>query len=374
MAVAKSEIRQREAVLSYRDNCLTHAGCDYVDYTSNDYLNLSQHPALIKAFVDAAHEFGVGSRGSPHLSGYSSYHQTFEKNFARWQGRETALLFNSGYHANVGLYAALADRNTVIFSDKLCHASILDGILLSRAKHVRYHHQDLEHLQYLIKKFAPQKSLIVTESVFSMEGDISPVPTLCEIAKKAGALLCIDDAHGVGVLGKTGKGVCEYFSLTPEDVDCLIQPLGKAFGSFGAMVSGKASLMHDIEQLAKSYRYSTHIPASLPACGLAALPLIHAGNQLNTLAENILFFNTVAKEKNIQLINDALTPIRCVITHSNENTMAVQAKLKSRGHLVSGIRTPTVPKNKARLRISLTSLHTKAQIQQFLTDLSECHE
>jgi 8-amino-7-oxononanoate synthase len=205
-----------------------------------------------------------------------------------------------------------------------------------------------------------------------MEGDITPVPALCEIAKNTRALLWVDDAHGVGVLGKTGKGVCEYFSLSQNEVDCLIQPLGKAFGSYGAMISGEASLIQTIEQLAKSYRYSTHIPASLPACGLAALPLINAGNQINSLTENILFFNKVASENNIQLINEAITPIRCVITHANENTMAMQEKLKSRGHLVSGIRTPTVPRNAARLRISLTSLHTKNQIYQLLSDLSDC--
>ncbi len=374
MVVAKSEIRQREAVLAYRDNRLTRAECDYVDYTSNDYLNLSQHPALIKSFVEAAHQFGVGSRGSPHLSGYSTYHQAFEKAFASWQDRDAALLFNSGYHANIGLYAALANRNSVIFSDKNSHASILDGIVLSRAKHVRYHHQDFDHLNYLIKQHSADNKLIVTESVFSMEGGISNIPALCEIAKNTDSLLCVDDAHGVGVLGKTGKGVCEHFSLTQNEIDCLIQPLGKAFGGFGAMISGKLALMHAIEQQAKSYRYSTHIPASIAAAGLAAISLINAENKLVKLRENIDYFNQLATENNIHLFNQAITPIRCVLTYSNENTLAVQAKLKTHGHLVSGIRTPTVPKNKARLRISLTALHTKTQIHQFIHDLRECYE
>lgn len=365
-------LRVRTPVHHYHNTQMSDASGNYTDFTNNDYLNLSTHPALIEAYTQAACEFGVGSRSSPHISGYSHYHETFEKNFALWQGREKALFFNSGYHANIGIYPALAHRNTVILSDKLVHASILDGILLSRAKHVRYRHHDLDHLCFYLEKYKGASTIIVTESLFSMEGDITPVQQLCELAYNYKALLCVDDAHGLGVLGNTGKGICEHFNLSKNDVPLLIQPLGKAMGGMGAMTSGSATLIECIEQQARSYRYSTALPASHAAAGIAAVLLLEQSvAPLTQLKANIAHFNFTAKTLSLNLINDELSPIRCILTKTNEKTLSVQAALKERGHFVAAIRPPTVPANAARLRLSLSASHTTQQISRLLNDLSE---
>lgn len=369
---ASQALRVRMPVHGYDHAILLDGTTQFIDYTSNDYLHFSKHPDLIQAFTQAAMELGVGSRSSPHISGYSHYHHRFENEFAHWQNREAALYFNSGYHANIGVYPALANRNTLILSDKLVHTSMLDGILLSRAKHHRYHHHDLDHLTFLLKKFSGTSIIIVTESIFSMEGDITPLDQLASLAKNFNALLCVDDAHGIGVMGKTGKGLCDYFNLNANEVPCLIQPLGKAMGGMGAMISGSSQLIHGIEQQARSYRYSTALPASHAAAGIAALHLIqHAPASLLNLKNNILHFNQTAKQLSLTLLNDDPTPIRCILTKNNNDTLNIQAELKKRGHLVAGIRPPTVPANKARLRISLTASHTPEQITQLLMELRE---
>lgn len=373
LSAEKHTLRNRTVIQHRASGCVQHNHEHYVDYTSNDYLNLSTHPAVINAFIEAAKHYGTSSGSAPQVSGYNEYTHAFELSYAKWQQRDRALFFNSGYHANLAVYTVLASRQHLIFSDKHAHASILDGIQLSRAKHKRYRHQDLSHLANLLQENKNTPAIITTESVFSMDGSITNLPALAKLATEHNALLCVDDAHGVGVLGEGGRGALAALQLTQSDIPCLIQPLGKAFGGMGAMVSGDAVLIEALQQYARSYRYSTALPASIPAAGLAALNIMqHEPERQTRLHTNILHFNAEAEKRGLTLLCKDETAIRTLLTGSNEATLALQQKLQARGHFVAAIRPPTVPENTARLRISLCALHTEAAITQLLDDLVLC--
>lgn len=366
-------LRHRTAVESRANGCVQKNGEPYVDYTSNDYLNLSTHPEVIHAFIEAAKQYGTSSGSAPQVSGYSQHHERLEHEYAQWQQRDRALFFNSGYHANLAIYSVFTSRQHLIFSDKHAHASILDGIQLSRAKHMRYQHQDLSHLSALLTQHTNKPKLITTETVFSMDGSITNLPLLAQLAKQHQALLCVDDAHGVGVLGECGRGAIAAANLTQEDIPCLVQPLGKAMGGMGAMVSGEATLIEALQQYARTYRYSTALPASMPAALLAALRIIKTEpERQQQLQNNIKHFNTEAEKRGLIPLCDDNTPIRSIFVGSNETTLKIQTQLQERGHFVAAIRPPTVPMNTARLRISLCAKHTASNITQLLDDLVLC--
>lgn len=372
-SAAQHALRRRTAIQGRAPACVQMKGEHYTDYTSNDYLNLSTHPEVIDAFIQAAKRYGTSSGSAPHISGYSDYHEAFEVAYATWQQRDAALFFNSGYHANLAVYTVFGSRQHKVFSDKHAHASILDGIQLSRAKHLRFHHHDLSHLSQLLNEHQNAPAIITTESVFSMDGSISNLPALHALAHQHGALLCVDDAHGVGVLGELGRGALSAAKLSQNDVPCLIQPLGKAMGGMGAMVSGDATHIEALQQYARSYRYSTALPASIAAAGLAALKVLQTEPERQArLQKNIAHFNAAVKERKLTLLSDDNTAIRSILIGSNEATLRLQNQLQARGHLVAAIRPPTVPLNTGRLRISLCALHTSAGITQLLDDLVSC--
>ena len=343
----------------------------YINFTSNDYLGISNHSEITKAFIKGVESFGFGSCSSVLVSGYSSIQQKLEEQFAEFVGRDRAIFFNSGYMANLGVITALASRKSVIFSDKFCHASLLDGILLSKAKHFRYQHQNIEHLKYLASIACPD--IIITESIFSMEGSITQIADIVEIAKENKSLLLVDDAHGIGVLGENGGGICEEVNLSQDDIPCLITSCSKALGGFGAMVSGRTELIEIILQFAKSYRCTTSLPPAICQGLLASLTVIRTEQwRRDKLKENIQTFIEESGKLGLELVASDMTPIKSILAYDNKRAVAAQKFLLTKGFLVACIRPPTVPAKLARIRISLSCHHTEKQIIEMLSHLERC--
>lgn len=366
----ESLFRSRYVVKSVGKNKVDIDDRACIDFSSNDYLGLKKHPKTSAALIKACREYGFGSGASAFVSGYSSLHKEVEEKFAYWLGVDKAVLFSSGYSANVSIVGALSQRADTIVSDKLCHASILDGIQLSRARHIRYQHNDAKHLEKIVVKYLP--SLIMTESIFSMEGDIAPIADLARIAKQHDSGLIIDDAHGVGVLGKSAKGVSEQFSLTQNDFTCLVIPLGKAFNAMGAMVAGRNDVIEMVLQYSRGYCYSTALPPAICYALQTCLEVISEETwRLQKLRRNISFLIDYAAHKGLQLSKADKTPVKTILTHDSEKTLLLQQWLLSKGFFVSAIRPPTVPKNMARLRLSINALHTKNQIIQMVDCIVE---
>jgi 8-amino-7-oxononanoate synthase len=370
----EQKIAQRKAAKLYRElhttdsmgqNRIYVTGKHCLDFSSNDYLGLKNHPKINKALIKGCKSHGFGSGSSALVSGYSSSHKATEEKFSQWLGTDKAMLFSSGYTANIGIISALSKRTDTIFSDKLSHASILDGIILSRAKHCRYKHNDPKHLQELANKYPP--NLIATESVFSMEGDIAPITEIADLAKQYHSGLVIDDAHGIGVLGKHGKGASEEFALNQNSYTCLVIPLGKAFNAMGAIVTGRKETIDALQQFSRSYCYSTALPAAICLAIQTTLDVIQDENwRQQQLKSNIAFFVSYALHQGLTLISNDKTPIQSIILTDNQKTLSLQKWLISKGLFVSAIRPPTVPNGTARLRVSINCLHTPIQITQLI--------
>src|SRR5688572_7255613 len=242
-----------------------------LNFCSNDYLGLSNHPEVTRAFVDAAGTHGVGSGASHLVTGHGPEHEALEEELAHFTGRQQALVYSTGYMANMGVIGALADQSGGIVSDKLNHASLIDGCRLSGAELRRYRHADGAHAAELLAALDTQTKLLVTDGVFSMDGDFAPLPELARAARSSRAWLIVDDAHGIGVTGATGRGSCEHFALDASDVPVLIGTFGKAFGTFGAFVAGGADLIDYLIQKSRTYIYTTALPAAVAAATRAAL-------------------------------------------------------------------------------------------------------
>lgn len=364
----QSLIRSRNIVETLEDNYITVNGKRYLNFSSNDYLGLKKHPTIVKAFVDAAQQHGFGSGASALISGYSDEHAEVEYSFSKWLGVDKAILFSSGYCANIGVINALCGKADAIFSDKLCHASLLDGIMLSRAKHYRYQHCNVEHLKSLTRYCYP--SLIVTESVFSMDGGIAPLPSLIQLANEYQSGLLIDDAHGIGVLGNRGCGIVDQYNVNHQTYSCLVLPLGKAFNALGAIVAGKAKIIEAVLQFARTYCYTTSMPPAVCSAIQASLMVIQKEEwRRRKLIENIQFFISYALDQRLNLISKDETPIKAVLVYNNKAVLQLQDFLLSKGFHVSAIRPPTVPKDQARLRISLNCLHTQTDMMRLIDNI-----
>lgn len=336
-----------------------------INFSTNDYLALAKHPTVTRAFIASAEQYGVGSGASPQLSGYSRAHQRLEEAFSEYTNRDRAILFNSGYHANLGVITTLATRHSTIIADKYCHASIIDAIILSRANHLRYRHNNIQHAISLLNNH--ERAIVISESVFSIHGDLANIRELADAAAIHQHFLIVDDAHGFGVLGKHGKGVCEHFALSQHAVPCLITPLGKAFGSMGALVAGHHDFIEALLQFSRPYRYSTALPAALCDATHAALMTMQKENwRVSQLHANIEYFIQAALERELTLTSHDITPIKSIIVPSNQAALSIQEQLKSIGFLVSCIRPPTIPKPFAMIRISLSCAHTQTQIIHLL--------
>ncbi|OGT44318.1 MAG: hypothetical protein A3F42_01225 [Gammaproteobacteria bacterium RIFCSPHIGHO2_12_FULL_37_34] len=357
-------LRQRIPIHKRHHKQLSIHNHALINFASNDYLGLSTHANIKKSFIDGVEQYGFGSGSSAMISGYFKPQQQLEEKFAEYLKRDRAILFNSGYHANLGVIQALASRDSYVLSDKLCHASIIDGIQLSRCNHFRYRHGDVHHVQNIIARL-PRVDLIITESVFSMEGSIASINQLAAITHQHQALFMVDDAHGIGVIGKFGRGICDL--VDSKTIDCLVTPLGKAFGGIGAFVSGQHELMEIILQFARTYTYTTALPPAITVATLAALEVIQKESwRREKLQRIITYFIKQAAQRNIVLNATDMTPIKTILIGDNHSVLVIQEKLMERGFLVSCIRPPTVPRNTACIRISLNCYHHEKEIDQLL--------
>ncbi|MFZ4076437.1 MAG: aminotransferase class I/II-fold pyridoxal phosphate-dependent enzyme [Legionellaceae bacterium] len=357
--------------LSKRDaNLITIDGRVALNFASNDYLGLIKEPSITQALIEGARRYGVGSASSSLICGYFDSQKQVEEAFAEWLGVDRTLYFNSGYLANLGVLTTLADRNTTLLSDKYCHASLLDGITLSRARHHRYAHHDMQALEHLAQQKKPD--VIVTESIFSMEGHITDLSKLRNIAKQSGATLILDDAHGLGILGQHGRGILEHDPHLQQQNTCVIAPLGKAFNAIGAIVAGQKDRIEAILQTASTYRYTTALPPAL-ACALnAALIRVKKDHwRREVLYERIDYFKKEALLRDLPLTSSDRSPIQSILVGDNPRVLKLQKSLLHAGFFVACIRPPTVPQGKARLRISLNCLHTPKDILLLLNTLHQ---
>jgi len=334
-------------------------GKQYLNFCSNNYLGLSNHPKVIEAAQIACKEFGAGAGASRLISGNLSIHEDLEKKIAKFKGREAAMVFPTGYMANLGTISSLVDENDTVIIDRLNHTSIIDACRLSKAKLQVYPHKDMAALEKILKRSTKfKKRLIVTDSVFSMDGDIAPLPEIAQLAKKYDAITMIDEAHATGVLGKTGRGAEEHFGIEGQ-IDVIMGTLSKAVGSLGGFVAGSESLIDYLRNKARSFIYTTALPPASCAASIAALEIIENEPEL---IENL--------RMNSRLLGSE-TPIIPIIIGDLNKTMEISAKLFEKGILASGIRPPTVPKNECRIRLTVTALHTKEDIECLVSSLPE---
>jgi len=349
-----------------------HASIDgqqMLSFCSNDYLGLAQHPDIIKAMQQGAQRWGAGSGASHLVSGHSSAHHALEEELADFLGRERVLLFSTGYMANLGVIAALCGRGDGVFEDRLNHASLLDGALLSQARLQRYPHNDTAALDNKLSQSTAPNQLIVTDGVFSMDGDIAPLPDLAATANKHNAWLMMDDAHGLGVLGKQGRGTLNHFNLGNADCPILMGTLGKAFGTFGAFIAGNEDLIEYLIQKARTYIYTTALPPAVAEATRASLKRVqHDEWRRERLHSLIRQFRQGAEQLGLDLM-DTNTPIQPLLIGDSAQAMAMSQALQNRGILISAIRPPTVPDGTARLRISFSAEHTELHVRQLLDAL-----
>ncbi len=347
-------------------------GQQVLSFASNDYLGLANHPELITAAQEASAHFGVGAGASHLMTGHHAMHQRLEAQLADFVGLPAALLFSTGYMANLGVIAALTGREGVVFADRLNHASLIDAVLLSRAQHVRYPHLDLGALERRLASSTAKVKLIATDAVFSMDGDIAPLPQLLDLAERYGAWLYVDDAHGFGVLGRTGGGVLQHFGLASLPPSLIyMATLGKAAGVAGAFVAGSPELIDWLVHKARTYVYTTAMPPLLMAASARSLELIRAEPwRREHLAALIERLRTGAEGLPWRLM-PSQTPIQPLVVGPSEAALKLAEGLRRRGILVPAIRPPTVPVGTARLRISLSAAHTEADVDRLLAALRE---
>jgi 8-amino-7-oxononanoate synthase len=349
-------------------------GKSLLNFCSNDYLGLANHPDVIRAFQKATEKYGVGSGSSHLVCGHSAEHHALEEELAAFTGRERVLLFSTGYMANLGVVQALLGRGDAVFEDRLNHASLIDGGLHSGAQFQRYRHGDIEHLRELLEKTAVEKKLIVTDGVFSMDGDIAPLPELAALAAAHDAWLMVDDAHGFGVLGTQGAGVAEHFALSATQLPVLMGTLGKSFGTFGAFVAGDSALIEYLINTARPYIFTTALPPAVAAATRVSLRLLREeAPRREKLQALITHFRHEAHALGLDLLAST-TPIQPIVLGSNERALAWSAALETKGFLVGAIRPPTVAVGSARLRITFSAAHERTDIDGLLQALAECRD
>ncbi|MBI3775508.1 MAG: 8-amino-7-oxononanoate synthase [Gammaproteobacteria bacterium] len=346
-------------------------GKSVLAFCSNDYLGLANYPPVIAALNEGARLYGAGSGAAHLVSGHSSAHHALEEELAAFTGRQRALLFSTGYMANTGTIAALAGRGDAVFQDRLNHASLIDGGLLSGARLQRYTHGHIGAIEPQLAHSSAKRKLIVSDGVFSMDGDLAPLPQLVACAEKHAAWLMLDDAHGLGVLGAGGRGCIEHFSLNAATVPILVGTLGKAFGTFGAFVAGDEVMIEYLIQSARSYIYTTAMPPAIAHATRTSLRLAqHEHWRREHLQELIARFRHGAQQLDLPLM-DSFTPIQPLLVGDTQRAVELSAALYERGILISAIRPPTVPEGSARLRITFTAAHSGQQVDRLLSVLAE---
>jgi 8-amino-7-oxononanoate synthase len=366
----KSLLRKRVVINSRKKNLIKINGKWLINFSNNDYLGLSQDISIKKAIINGIKKYGNGGTSSNLVSGHTEVHQNIEGITKNNIGFESSILFSSGYLANLGLITTISDKDSFIYADKLNHASLNDACILSRAKFFRYPHKDMELLERLLKKNkTKKKKLIVTDGVFSMDGDLADIPKLVQLAQKYDAYLYIDDAHGYGVLGKNGQGILEYFENTgpmkkiPRDRIIYTITLSKAVGVSGALVNACKNIINLVVNKSRTYIYTTAEQPALIMGVERSFEIIKKNYSLRErLNKSINLFRKNINKKN--LLTNSITPIQPLIIESAEKTIKISEKLNSYGFHVPAIRPPTVPNKSSRLRISITALHSQADIKK----------
>ena len=353
-------------------------GRQLLNFASNDYLGLAQHPALAENLVRAAAQWGVGASAAHLLGGHRDEHAELEAKLARWTGRESALLFSTGYMANLGAMQALLDAGgrgsgqaqAVCVQDKLNHASLLDAARQSTAELVRYVHADVASARRQLATRAAAPALLATDGVFSMDGDVAPLAELAALCKTQQATLMVDDAHGLGVLGAEGGGSVSEAQLDGGHVPVLMGTLGKALGVAGAFIAGSAELIDGLVQFARPHIYTTALPPALAAAASAAVDIARFEHWRRAkLARLVAHFRHGARERGIVLL-ESRTPIQPVAIGASKATLVAMQSLETQGFFVPAIRPPTVAQGKARLRVVLSARHEEADVEQLLNALA----
>lgn len=364
--------RQRTIIDGPQDVRFMVAGREMLSFCSNDYLGLANNDAVKQAFIKAVDRYGVGSGASHLVTGHSRAHHQLEQDLAQFTGREAVLLYSTGYMANLGVIAALASERDDVICDRLSHASLLDATRLSGARLRRYLHNDMASLQNRLQQCSTLgKKLIVTDGVFSMDGDLAELPTLADIAAAQQAWLVVDDAHGFGVLGAGGGGCVEHFGLNSDQVPILVGTLGKAFGVFGAFVAGSRDLVDYLLQFSRSYTYTTAIPPAVAAAVSKSLQLVQQETwRREKLMALINRFRHGAAQLGLPLMSSQ-TAIQPLLVGDPERVMSLYRHLQTTNIMVSAIRAPTVPKGSERLRITFSASHEEADIDRLLESLQK---
>jgi len=373
LAVRRAEhlYRQRPLLESPQGPEVVVDGRPLLAFCSNDYLGLANHPEVIRALQQGAEKWGVGGGASHLVIGHSTPHHALEEALAEFTGRPRALLFSTGYMANLAAVTALVGQGDTVLEDRLNHASLLDAGLLSGARFSRYLHNDPASLAARLDK-AVGNTLVVTDGVFSMDGDLAELPALCAEAKRKGAWLMVDDAHGFGPLGASGGGIVEHFGLGLDEVPVLVGTLGKAFGTAGAFVAGSEELIETLIQFARPYIYTTSQPPAVACATLKSLELLRTeGWRRAHLNRLIARFRAGAAELGLTLM-DSPTPIQPILIGDSARAVEFSRLLRERGLLVGAIRPPTVPAGTARLRVTLSAAHSEEQVERLLAALGDC--
>jgi len=362
--------RFRRCIDSPQGPVVRMQGREILNFCSNDYLGLANDPRLIKALQQGAEQYGVGSGASQLVCGHSTAHAALEEDLAAGTGRDRALVFASGYLANLSLITALSPgRDGLIVQDRLCHASLIDGAMLARAQLKRYRHGDSASLDGLLERARNDKKLVLTDSVFSMDGDIAPLNALVKVCTKRHATLAVDDAHGFGVLGKKGGGILELLGLGQSQVPVLMATFGKALGGYGAFIAGPDPLIEMLLQRARPYIYTTALPPALAVTAKTGLAIMRDESwRRDRLQQLIERFRSGAGELGLPLLPSD-TPIQPLIIGAARRALEISQELLDRGILVTAIRPPTVPEHTARLRITMSAAHEDQHIDRLLDAL-----
>jgi 8-amino-7-oxononanoate synthase len=366
---AASLYRSRLVLDSPQGTRVRVGGAELLSFCSNDYLGLANHPRVIAAFKVAADRYGVGAGASHLVSGHSAAHHALEEELAALVGAPRALLFSTGYMANLGVVVALTERHDTIFEDRLNHASLIDAARLARTRVKRYAHGDVAQLGRLLAETTGDK-LIVTDAVFSMDGDIAPLREILQLAQNHDAWLLADDAHGLGVLGNDGRGSFAHLGLAVQSPAILMGTLGKAFGGFGAFVAADEVIIETLIQQARTYIYTTALPPAVAEAVRAALRVAQDEPwRRERLRVLIARFRRGAEQIGLSLAASH-TPIQPLILGESNAALAASQALRARGMLVPAIRPPTVPQGAARLRITLSAAHDETEVDRLLDGLA----
>ena len=369
------ELQERKANHLYRSRRISDSqqqpemvidGRQVLCFCSNDYLGLANHADVKAAFIKGIETYGAGSGAAHLINGHSRAHHALEEELAEFSGYPRALLFSTGYMANLAIAQSLLERGDTVLEDRLNHASLLDGGLLSGARLMRYKHNDADDLARKLSSRESGEKLVMTDGVFSMDGDIADLPAIAKACTEHDAWFMVDDAHGIGVLGDNGKGSIEHYKLASRDIPVYMATLGKALGTAGAFIAGSNDLIETLIQKARSYIYTTASPPAVAEATRASLNIIQSQPELRSqLNDNIQYFRNCCKQQEITLTHSS-TAIQPVILGETQKTVTASEQLFAQGILVTAIRPPTVPEGTARLRITLSAQHSHAHIDKLI--------